>query len=512
MERRYTISSAGLDIVDLGLLEYSQAVSMQKELVAERINGSSADRLLLLEHPSVITIGRSGDGNDLRLDRQLLQQKGIAVFESDRGGKATFHGPGQLVAYPVIKLERQDLHWYVQNLLQVVANVLLEYGLHPAGKAGAPGLWIEDRKIASIGISVKKWVTSHGVALNVNTRLTGFDFIVACGIPGQKITSMERELSAPQDLNQIKKRFVHHFKTLFGFEHKPPARPEWLRMPPANREGMEKMEAFLRNRELDTVCQSAHCPNMGECFGKGTATFMILGNRCTRNCRYCAVQKGAPLPADPLEPERVAKAVVKLGLRYCVITSVTRDDLEDGGAEQFVQTIRRIRALSPDTRIEVLTPDFLGRREAIQKVCSAGPDMFNHNLETVGRLYPVVRPQARYDRSLDVLKYASRCGLPVKSGLMLGLGESSDEVRNALEDLRAAGCDHLTLGQYLAPSKTHVPVSRYLPPEEFEQWGRIAKAMGFEGVASGPLIRSSYKAEEFSCRNSRKTHHASALL
>jgi len=252
--------------------------------------------------------------------------------------------------------------------------------------------------------------------------------------------------------------------------------------------------------ELDTVCQSARCPNMGECFNKGAATFMILGSRCTRKCRYCAVEKGLPLPPDPLEPERVAQAVARLGLHYCVITSVTRDDLEDGGADQFAQTIMLLRALSPSTRIEVLTPDFLGSHEAVQRVCAAGLDMFNHNLETVERLYPFVRPQAKYERSLDVLKCASMCGVPAKSGLMLGLGESSDEVRRALGDLRAAGCEYLTLGQYLAPSKHHVPVSRFVPPEEFEEWSRVAGAMGFRGVASGPLVRSSYRAEEFSER------------
>jgi lipoic acid synthetase len=193
----------------------------------------------------------------------------------------------------------------------------------------------------------------------------------------------------------------------------------------------------------------------------------------------------------------VAKAVQELGLHYAVITSVTRDDLEDGGADQFVQTIREIRALSSDTRIEILVPDFQGNPEAIERVCSARPDMFNHNLETVARLYPLVRPQARYNRSLHVLSYAAGYGLPTKSGLMLGLGESKDEVLKALEDLRKAGCEHLTLGQYLSPSRIHVPVSKYVTPEEFEEWSSIAGAMGFKGVASGPLVRSSYRAEDF---------------
>jgi lipoyl synthase len=291
---------------------------------------------------------------------------------------------------------------------------------------------------------------------------------------------------------------IHHFITLFGYkERQSKSRPKWLTMPPPKQGQLEKMQAFMQKRHLGTVCQSAHCPNIGECFSKGTATFMILGSRCTRKCRFCAVEKGIPLPSDPLEPERVAKAVQELGLHYAVVTSVTRDDLQDGGAAQFVETIRQIRELSPDTRIEILVPDFQGNTEAIERVCSARPDMFNHNVETIARLYPLVRPQARYSRSLDVLSYAARYGLPAKSGLMLGLGESRDEVMKSLEDLRNAGCEYLTLGQYLAPSRSHLPVSRYVSPDEFEVWGRVAESMGFRGVASGPLVRSSYMAEDF---------------
>jgi lipoic acid synthetase len=489
---------AELDIMDLGLVEYSEAVSLQKGLVRERIDGNPRDRLLLVEHPPVITIGRSGDEHDLKLQEEMLVKKGVAVHVSDRGGKATFHGPGQLVAYPIVKLGNKDVHWYVEKLLEVVASLLAEYGLQPGLKDGAPGIWIQDRKIASIGVAIKKWVTSHGIALNVNTQLNGFEFIIPCGMPGQEITSMEKELGAPQDFTRVKDRFIQHFKTVFGYEElQTRPRPEWLILPPPKREHMEKMQAFIQKMHLGTVCQSAHCPNMGECFSKGTATFMILGKYCTRKCRFCAVEKGIPLPPDPQEAKRVAKAVQELGLHYAVITSVTRDDLQDGGADQFVQTIREIRASSSDTRIEILVPDFQGNPEAIERVCSANPDLFNHNLETVARLYALVRPQARYNRSLNVLSLAARYGLRVKSGLMLGLGESKDEVVRALDDLRKGGCEHLTLGQYLAPSKTHIPVSRYLPPEEFEEWSSKARAMGFMGVASGPLVRSSYRAEDF---------------
>ncbi len=501
---------AELDIIDLGLIEYSEALSLQKDLVRERLHGGPRDRLLLLEHPPVITIGRSGNEHDLKLQEEMLLKMGVAVCASDRGGKATFHGPGQLVAYPIMKLEDRDAHGYVDKLLEVVASVLKEHGLEPGLKDGSPGIWIQDGKIASIGVSLKKWVTSHGIALNVNTQLYGFELIVPCGMPGQRITSMEKELRAPQDFTRVKDQFIRHFKSIFGYEEfRTSPRPKWLTMPPPSRDQMERMQAYIQKMHLGTVCQSAHCPNMGECFSRGTATFMILGSRCTRRCRFCAVEKGTPLPPDPREPGRVAAAVRELGLRHAVVTSVTRDDLPDGGADHFVQTIRAIRTLSSDTRIEILVPDFQGVPEAIERVCAARPDVFNHNLETVARLYPLVRPQARYDRSLDVLCRAAGQGLPTKSGLMLGLGESGDEVMKALEDLRKAGCEHLTLGQYLAPSKAHVPVSRYVTPEEFEQWSRVAKSVGFKGVASGPLVRSSYRAEcFFDSQNGKRAQQA----
>ncbi len=489
---------AKLEIIELGLIEYSEAVLLQENLVRERIDGRRGDSLLLLEHPPVITLGRSGNEQDLKLRAEMLLKQGIAVSVSDRGGRATFHGPGQLVAYPIINLQNKDAHWYVQKLLDVVVTVLADYGLNSVLRDGVPGVWILDRKIASIGVSLKKWVTSHGIALNVNTQLDGFGLIIPCGMPGQEITSLKKELGAPQDFIRVKDQFARHFKKIFGYQElQPKFLPAWLTMLAPKQDSLEKMQAFLQKKHLGTVCQSAHCPNIGECFSKGTATFMILGSRCTRRCRFCAVEKGKPPPPDPQEPERVAKAVQELGLHYAVVTSVTRDDLQDGGADQFVETIKQIRSLSSDTRIEILVPDFLGNLEAIERVCSARPDMFNHNLETVARLYPLVRPQAVYSRSLDVLSYAAGFGLPVKSGLMLGLGESRDEVMKALADLRKSGCEHLTLGQYLAPSRSHIPIARYVPPEEFEEWSDTAKAMGFKGVASGPLVRSSYRAEDF---------------
>jgi len=254
----------------------------------------------------------------------------------------------------------------------------------------------------------------------------------------------------------------------------------------------------LRQARLHTVCESARCPNLGECFSRPTAAFLILGNRCTRACGFCAVEHGSPGPADPAEPEAVAEAARALGLRYVVITSVTRDDLADGGAGQFAAAIQAVRRLLPAAKVEVLTPDFRGEARAIAVVAEAGPDVFNHNLETVPVLYPRVRPQADYGRSLQLLRTvkANAPGLVTKSGLMLGLGESPAEIEAVMEDLVAAEVEVLTLGQYLAPSRRHLPVARYLEPEEFEEWAERGRAKGFRRVFAGPLVRSSYHAEE----------------
>ena len=275
-------------------------------------------------------------------------------------------------------------------------------------------------------------------------------------------------------------------------------KPEWLKKRIPAGQVCKKVLSLLRDCQLHTVCQEAQCPNLAECFSRGTATFMILGDRCTRSCSFCAVRYDSPLPPDEGEPQRVAIAVEALGLRYVVITSVTRDDIPDGGALHFAKTIRTIRARMPNTRIEVLVPDFQGSEWALKVVMEAEPDVINHNIETVPRLYPEVRPQADYRRSMQLLK---RCGemdgRPVtKSGLMLGLGENPEEVLNVLKELLETGCQLLTVGQYLSPSSEHHQVIRFVPPEEFIKWEEIASRMGFMAVASGPFVRSSFKASE----------------
>lgn len=285
--------------------------------------------------------------------------------------------------------------------------------------------------------------------------------------------------------------------------------PAWIRVKVKPGGTYNRTHELLRSMKLHTVCEQAHCPNAPECFGQGTATFLILGPYCTRCCSFCAVEKRHPVPLDPSEPQRVAHAVSALNLRHVVITSVTRDDLPDGGAGHFAQTIETVRAIrTPPPIIEVLTPDFGGNEEALRSVIKAMPDIFNHNLETVARLQESVRPQASYQRSLSVLRFVadhSEGRIKIKSGLMLGLGETEEEILNALRDLRSAGCEWLTLGQYLAPSPRHASIKRFVTPEEFAALGNVARAMGFDAVASGPLVRSSYNAEHFAAATTLKS-------
>jgi lipoic acid synthetase len=273
-------------------------------------------------------------------------------------------------------------------------------------------------------------------------------------------------------------------------------KPEWLRRKLPSGPEYEQVRSLLKDGRLHTVCQEARCPNQWECFSSKTATFLIMGPCCTRNCRFCAVDHGPVGPLDPGEPERVADAALTLGLRYVVVTSVTRDDLDDGGAGCFADTILQIRSKLPEAQVEVLIPDFQGNLDALRQMVNARPDVLNHNIETVPRLYASVRPGADYRRSLHLLKSAKDCdpSLTTKSGLMLGLGETSEEVHHTLQDMLEAGCSMLTLGQYLQPTPAHLPVERFIPPEEFEKWRDLSKEMGFTQVASGPFVRSSYHA------------------
>ena len=284
--------------------------------------------------------------------------------------------------------------------------------------------------------------------------------------------------------------------TLNASNQIPERKPAWLKVPRARGIQYKEVHQIVKSHELHTVCQEAHCPNMGECWSRGVATLMILGDICTRSCGFCAVTTGRPLAVDWEEPERIADAVEKMKLKHVVLTSVDRDELPDGGAEIWKLTILAIRNRRPECKIEVLTPDFKGEPKDIQTVLDAKPDIFSHNVETVPELHKKVRPQARYKRSLDVLKYAKEMDFITKSGMMLGLGETIEQVINVMKDLRIAGVDILTLGQYMRPSPEHLPIERYVTPDEFLELKNRGLEMGFKFVESGPLVRSSYHADQ----------------
>ncbi|SFV34375.1 lipoyl synthase [Thermoflavifilum thermophilum] len=272
-------------------------------------------------------------------------------------------------------------------------------------------------------------------------------------------------------------------------------KPDWLRVKLPVGENYRRVRQIVDTHKLHTICESGNCPNMGECWGAGTATFMILGNICTRSCGFCAVATGRPLPVDWDEPQRVAEAIYLMKIKHAVITSVDRDELPDGGSIIWYNTIRAIRALNPETTLETLIPDFKGNWDNLQRIIDAAPEVVSHNLETVERLTRKVRIQAKYHRSLEVIRRLKQAGMRTKSGIMLGLGETRDEVLQAMEDLLNNGCDVLTLGQYLQPTPHHLPVERYVHPDEFAEYREIGYQMGFDYVESGPLVRSSYHAE-----------------
>lgn len=271
--------------------------------------------------------------------------------------------------------------------------------------------------------------------------------------------------------------------------------PEFLKRPIIDTDTTRNVRKILKHNCLNTVCENARCPNKNECYTKNTATFLIMGNNCTRNCRYCNISCNRPEPLDPQEPKHIAKAVKDLGLKYAVITSVTRDDLPDGGAQHFANCIYEIRKISPDVKIEILTPDFKNKKEALDIIINAHPDVFNHNIETVKAVFKTARPQGNYDTSLEVLKYIKQnSDIQTKSGMMIGLGETFAQIKETIEDLYSVGCDILTIGQYIQPSKEHLPVAKYYSLEEYEELKKLAASIGIKNYQIGPLVRSSYNA------------------
>jgi len=500
--------------VDLGRSDYRTTLDFQHRMVARvRDRDDDAAYLILVEHvPPVITLGRRARAE------HVLAAEGIELIESRRGGDVTWHGPGQLVAYPIVRLakHRRTVHGYVRNLEDAVIRVLARFDLVGRRQEGQVGVWVGDRKIAAIGVAVSRWVTYHGLSLNVAADMHGFDTIVPCGIQGAAVTSLSQLLGRDVPMARVKGMLTEALSEALGFENvrsvsprelgfdrpissKGPHQrlPRWLRKRIPAGPNAAEVRGLIEELNLSTVCQSAHCPNRPECFAGRTAAFMVLGDLCTRSCRFCAVGSGPPRPVDPNEPQAVAEACERLDLRHVVITSVTRDDLPDGGAAHFARVVRAVRARLPQAAIEILTPDFQGDPAAINTALESACDIFNHNIETVARLHPAVRPQADYRRSLSVLGHAREhpLGVHVKSGLMVGMGETRPEVRQAMRDLRDAGCQMLTIGQYLAPSRDHHPVDRFVEPAEFVEVASEAKDLGFLAVAAGPLVRSSYRAE-----------------
>jgi len=489
-----------LNVIHLGVTDYQKGLELQHDLVKKRQDNLITDTLLLLEHPPVITMGRRADNSHLKADDSFFKDKGITIHRIDRGGEATYHGPGQIVGYVIVDLNQRKgfVKQFVWEIEEVFIRLLKnEFNIDSHRDMEHRGVWVGNEKITAVGISVKRNVTMHGFAFNVNTDVSAYSWIIPCGITDKGVTSLEKLTKQKIDIENMKKITARYFKDVFypETEEKSPAKA--LVRTRYNEEA-RKVDALIKKLKLNTVCSSASCPNRGECFSHKTATFMILGNSCTRRCTFCNVKKGVPEIVDPKEPERIVEAVRQLGLEYIVITSVTRDDLPDGGSQHFAECIQALKNSNPKIQVEVLIPDFQGNPQSLQTVLNAEPEVLNHNIETVPGLYPKVRPQAIYERSLKVLSESKRTHphIITKSGIMLGLGETDEEVITVLKDMRAHLVDSVTIGQYLAPSLKHHKIVRRLSDKEFKRYETIAMELGFDSVASGKLVRSSYKADE----------------
>lgn len=550
----------------LGTVPYRDAHALQHGLFRH----GADDWLLLLEHLHVFTLGARAD-----LDHVLVApaEVGAELVHTDRGGDVTYHGPGQLVGYPILTVPgkggggKADTVAYVRSVEQLVIDTLGDLGLQGAGRLpDHPGVWVDPggddpRKIAAIGVRLTRGRSMHGFAINVDPDMDYFSYIVPCGIPDKSVTSLRHEgvdastrdvvdalVDRAAALWACSDRVVDRAEVVWrrdpsdlspsspgvasGVQVDPPhpvpvtrmrqphtgrsetrkvrlseagvvdalstdeRKPPWLRAEVRMEGAYLRLARQMRELDLTTVCEEAGCPDIFECWSDGTATFMLNGERCTRACGFCLVDTRRPDLLDPGEPERVARAVDRLGLDFAVVTAVARDDLDDGGAGAFSATIRAIHRRTPGVKVEVLVPDFKGSPDALAKVFDAGPEVFNHNIETVARLQRAVRPSASYARSLSVLARAKAAGLLTKSGLIVGLGETSEEVVGTLADLQGVGIDIVTIGQYLRPTSSHLPVVRWVRPEEFDRWRRIGEdEIGIAHVEASPLTRSSYHAK-----------------
>ena len=533
----------------LGKVRYRDALAIQESLFEAR----PENYLLLMEHFSVFTIGVNGDESNILVEPSEI---GAEVIRIKRGGDVTYHGPGQLVGYPILTVPGKrgggmaDTSAYVHSVEQLIIDALTELGLPNCGRIDKyPGVWVDPngnspRKIAAIGVRLSRGRSMHGFAINVKPDMSYFGAIVPCGIKEMEVTSLHQE-----DLNlninevtdviselaaarwsegrmdrsdvawRIRSQDLSPFtrgegpgnrKLNVGSANYSPTKsesltatkvqlkrkPEWMKVKAQFGPEYRKIKQTMRANQLVTVCEEAGCPNIYECWKDGTATFMILGDRCTRACGFCLIDTQRPLPPDVDEPQRVADAVKSMGLDYAVVTMVARDDLADGGAQQVANTVAAIRKTNPSTSIEVLISDLKGHPDDLEKVFTSSPDVLNHNVETVPSLQRTVRPSASYARSLAVLCRAKQYGLTTKTSIMLGLGEREEEVHILLKDLSRIGVDIVTLGQYLSPSSNHLPVERWWTPEEFQEFKNYGESLGITHVESSPLTRSSYHAKQ----------------
>jgi lipoic acid synthetase len=521
----------------LGRISFAEANDVQRALLQ-----SSDDYILMFEHPPTYTRGVRTQEEHFLVPPESLN---AVVIDADRGGDVTYHAPGQVVAWAIVTVADDPSAGkaHVTRLEDAVIATVRHYD--PDGRLGRvdrldgyPGVWANvdgaPSKIAAVGVRTERNElglrrTLHGVALNVDIDMAGFAAIVPCGIPDKPVASMtslglevtalevderlgvelEARLGGVANVARVERSAatVTSERPLLRRLRKagvdPDAgvpihsrKPEWLRIEAHMGTEYQSLRTLTEDLRLVTVCEEAGCPNIFECWSAGTATFMVNGERCTRACGFCLIDTRKPFALDPTEPERVAEAVVRLGLAHAVITCVARDDLADGGAGAIAATILAIRERSPETNVEVLTSDLKGDAASLQLIIDARPDVLNHNVETVARLQRAVRPSAGYLRSLAVLARSVQAGLTTKSGLMVGLGESADEVEEVLADMAAVGVSIATIGQYLRPTADHLPVARYWEPWEFDDLAERGRRLGLKHVQSSPLTRSSYHARE----------------
>ncbi len=581
-----------LYVRSLGVVDFHESLSLQNAF-----HQNDDDYLLFLEHNHIYTCG-SGTKEEHLLD---VKSSGVKVIDVDRGGDVTYHGPGQLIGYPIITLgeTRGDLRStiaFLRSLEEMLIEALKILGVEAIRFEKYTGVWIDlgedleknDRykKIAAIGSKVSRGRTKHGFALNISTDLSYFDKIIPCGIDQYGTTSLHElghtQITFNQVIDTVTKTFLNEFNyneidiASHSFDEKEydtdseeeettaskrsfPAsrsalafepvassstpdqgdlsrfsiesvsevqpslrllgrlskagvqvdlekdrrkRPDWMKNTVRQTEGYKELKSLSKDLNLVSVCEEAGCPNIYECWESKTATYMILGEDCTRACSFCLVGTNKPKAPDANEPKNVAIAIKTLGLNHAVITCVARDDLADDGSQHFVDTVNEIRKASPSTQIELLISDNRGHESSLDRIFASKPDILNHNIESPIRLQHAVRPRANYARSLAVLTRAKEQGLKTKCGIIVGMGETNNEILQTLRDLKNANVDIVTIGQYLQPSPTHLPVDRFVTPGEFNDFKQYGEKIGITHVESGPLVRSSYHAQEAATKTS----------